>query len=60
MENEINEKDKEIRKLRNELEFLKGVISNKNRKIFGVSSEQVDANQLSLFNEAEKHSDSKV
>lgn len=67
MENEINEKDKElsskdeeIRKLKNELDFLKGVISNKNRKIFGVSSEQVDANQLSLFNEAEKFSDSKV
>ncbi|NOW87147.1 transposase [Clostridium beijerinckii] len=65
MENEINEKDKElsskdeeIRKLKNELNFLKGVISNKNRKIFGVSSEQVDVNQLSLFNEAEKFSDS--
>ncbi|QGU95427.1 hypothetical protein GOM49_10310 [Clostridium bovifaecis] len=60
MENEINEKDEEIRKLKDELEFLKGVISGKNRKIFGVSSEQVDANQLSLFNEAEKFSDSKV
>lgn len=67
MENEINEKnkelsskDEEIRKLKNELEFLKGVISNKNRKIFGSSSEKVDENQLSLFNEAEKHSDSKV
>ncbi|MCE5221467.1 MAG: IS66 family transposase [Clostridium sp.] len=67
MENEINEKDKElsskdeeIRKLKNELEFLKGVISNKNRKIFGVSSEQVDVNQLSLFNEAEKFSDSNI
>lgn len=67
MENEINEKDKElsskdeeIQKLKNELEFLKGIISNKNRKIFGASSEQVDVNQLSLFNEAEKHSDSKV
>lgn len=65
MGNEINEKDKElsskdeeIRKLKNELNFLKGVISNKNRKIFGVSSEQVDVNQLSLFNEAEKFSDS--
>lgn len=65
MENQINEnekelssKDEEIRKLKNELEFLKGVISNKNRKIFGVSSEQVDVNQLSLFNEAEKFSDS--
>ncbi|MCG4581285.1 IS66 family transposase zinc-finger binding domain-containing protein, partial [Clostridium cochlearium] len=67
MENEINKKDKElsskdeeIKKLKNELEFLKGVISNRNRKIFGASSEQVDANQLSLFNEAEKFSDTKV
>lgn len=67
MENEINEKDKElsskdeeIRKLKNELDFLKGIISNRNRKIFGVSSEQVDVNQLSLFNEPERFSDSKV
>ncbi|MDU1347894.1 transposase [uncultured Clostridium sp.] len=57
---ELSSKDEEIRNLKNELEFLKGVISNKNRKIFGTSSEQVDANQLSFFNEAEKHSDSKV
>ncbi len=67
MENKINEKDKElsakdeeIKKLKNELEFLKCVISNKNRKIFGVSSEQVDVNQLSLFNEAEEFSDSNI
>lgn len=57
---EIISKDKEIKDLKNELEFLKGVISNRNRKIFGTSSEQVDANQLSFFNEAEKFSDSKV
>ncbi|MCE5221813.1 MAG: IS66 family transposase [Clostridium sp.] len=60
MEKELNSKDEEIKKLKNELEFLKGVISNKNRKIFGASSEQVDVNQLSLFNEAEKFSDSNV
>lgn len=60
MEKELSSKDEEIKKLKNELEFLKGVISNKNRKIFGTSSEQVDANQLSLFNEAEKFSDSKA
>ncbi|KOF55786.1 hypothetical protein AGR56_18510 [Clostridium sp. DMHC 10] len=60
MEKELSSKDEEIRNLKNELEFLKGVISNKNRKIFGASSEQVDANQLSFFNEAEKHSDSKI
>ena len=42
------------------LDYLKSVIANKNKKIFGLSSEKVDSNQLSLFNEAEKHSDSKV
>ena len=60
MEKELSSKDEEIKNLKNELEFLKGIISNKNRKIFGASSEQVDANQLSFFNEAEKHSDSKI
>lgn len=57
---ELSSKDKEIQQLKNEIAFLKGVISNKNRKIFGASSEQVDVNQLSLFNEAEKFSDSKI
>lgn len=57
---ELSKKDKEIQELKNEIALLKGVISNRNKKIFGASSEQVDANQLSLFNEAEKHSDSKV
>ncbi|MGU8166501.1 IS66 family transposase [Clostridium perfringens] len=33
---------------------------NKNKKIFGASSEKVDSNQLSLFDEAEKNSDVKV
>ncbi len=60
MEKQLSSKDQEIRKLKNELEFLKAVISNKNRKIFGVSSEKADTNQLSFFNEAEKYSDSKV
>lgn len=67
MEEEINKRDreltskeKEIQQLKNEIDFLKGVISNRNRKIFGTSTEQVDLNQLSLFNEAEKHSDSNI
>lgn len=74
MEEEINKKDeqlsskdeeidnnkKEIQQLKNEIEFLKGVISNRNKKIFGASSEKVDVNQLSLFNEAEKFSDSNI
>ena len=54
MEKEIESKDKEIDDLKNELIFLKGQILNKNRKIFGQSSEQVDSRQLSLFNDAEK------
>lgn len=35
-------------------------VFNKNKKIFGASSEKVDSNQLSLFDEAEKNSDVKV
>lgn len=37
------------------------IITNElNKKIFCTSSEKVDTNQLSFFNEAEKHNDSKV
>lgn len=54
---EINSKDKEINNLKNEIAYLKDQILNKNKKIFGKSSEQVDSNQISLFNEAEKYSD---
>lgn len=57
---EIKSKDQEIQNLKNELEFLKSQILNKNRKIFGKSSEQADVNQMSFFNEAEKCSDPKV
>lgn len=57
---ELSSKDQEIQQLKNEIEFLKGQLSNKNRKIFGTSSEQIDINQLSLFNEAEKYNDSKI
>nr|MCR4943472.1 IS66 family transposase [Clostridium sp.] len=60
MEVEINKKDEEINNLKNELAYLKGVLANRNKKIFGVSSEKVDTNQLSFFNEAEKYSDSKA
>ena len=60
MEAEINKKDEEINNLKNELAYLKGVLANRNKKIFGVSSEKVDTNQLSFSNEAEKYSDSKA
>jgi transposase len=54
MEKDIESKDKKIDDLKKKLAFLKGQILNKNRKIFGQSSEQVDSRQLSLFNDAEK------
>ena len=60
MEKDIESKDKEIDDLKKELSFLKGQILNKNRRIFGQSSEQVDSKQLSLFNDAEKNSDLKI
>ena len=60
MEKEIESKDKEINDLKNQLAFLKGQILNKNKKIFGQSSEQVDSNQISLFDEAEKNSNLKI
>lgn len=60
MEKEIETKDKQIRDLRNELAFLKNQVLNKNKKIFGKSSEQLDIEQISLFDEAEKYSDSKA
>ena len=53
-DDEIKSKEKEINDLKNELAILKGQILNKNRKIFGNSTEKVDPNQLSLFDEAEK------
>ena len=55
-----NSKDIEINNLKSELAYLKNIITNRNKKIFGTSSEKIDTNQLSFFNEAEKHSDSKV
>lgn len=60
MEKEIASKDQEIANLKNELDFLKNQLLNKNKVIFGKSSEQVDSNQISLFNEAEKYYDDKV
>jgi transposase len=60
MEKEIESKNNEIRDLKNELAFLKNQVLNKNKKIFGKSSEQLDSEQLSLFDEAEKYSDYKA
>ena len=56
---EIESKEKEITHLKNELEYLRNQILNKNRKIFGASSERVDSSQLSFFDEAESHSNLK-
>lgn len=57
---ELEAKITEINKLKNELDFLKNQLLNKNRKIFGSSTEQVSSDQISFFNEAEKNSDSKL
>ena len=59
-DNEIESKDKEIENLKNELAYLKHQILNRNRKIFGSSSEQGNSMQMSFFDEAEKHSNLKV
>lgn len=60
MEKVIEFKNKEISELKNELAFLKNQILNKNKKIFGKSSEQLNSNQLSLFDEAENNSNMKI
>lgn len=60
MEEELEAKDKEIANLKNELAYLKNQILNKNRKIFGSSSEQSSSMQISFFDEAEKNSDLKT
>lgn len=57
---ELESKDIEIHKLKTEIDILKGQILNKNKKLFGQSSEQVAYSQLSVFDEAEKFSDEKV
>ena len=44
---QLNSKDREIQNLKNELDYLKSVLANRNKKIFGTSSEKVDPNQLS-------------
>ena len=56
MEKKLSEKDAEINNLKNENEYLKAQLANRNRKIFSATSEKIDPNQLSLFNEAEKES----
>lgn len=59
MEEELLAKDKEIANLKNELAYLKGQILNKNRKLFGPSTEQTSAMQVSFFDEAEINSNLK-
>lgn len=53
LEQVVRERDKEIATLRNELDYLKGQILSKNRKMFGSSSEQSNTLQVSFFDEAE-------
>lgn len=63
MEKELNKKDEElqskedkINNLQNEVAFLKAQLASRNKKIFSSTSEKVNPNQLSLFNEAENES----
>ncbi len=56
---ELKSKDQEIDKLKNEVEYLKSLILNKNKKLFGKSSEKFEGDQLSFFNEAEANCDPK-
>lgn len=60
LKQELELKNKEIEDLKNRLAFLENQIINKNRKLFGRSSEQIDQNQLNFFNEAEQNSNSKI
>lgn len=57
---ELDSKTKEINNLKNELAYLKGQLLNRNKKIFGQSSEQMDSSQISIFDEAENNSDPKA
>ncbi len=59
-DSEIKSKDQEINNSKNQLAYLQGQILNKNRKIFGQSSEQVDSSQISIFDGSEKNSNSKI
>ncbi len=60
MEEELEAKDQEIATLKNELAYLKNQILNKNRKIYGSSTEQANSMQLSFFDEAENNSNLKI
>ncbi len=57
---EIKSKDEEIATLKNELAYLKNQILNKNRKMYGSSTEQANSMQLSFFDEAENNSNLKI
>ena len=60
LEKEIELKNKEIEDLKNRISFLENQILNKNRKIFGKSSEKIDSNQLNFFDEAESNLNAKT
>lgn len=55
---QLSQKDDQIISLKNEAGYLKLILDNRNKTIFGSSSERVNLNQLSFFNEAEKDSNS--
>lgn len=59
-DNELDSKDAKIKALEQENAALKGIIKNNNKKIYGSSSEKIDSNQLSIFNEAEANANPKA
>ena len=60
LEKEIELKNKEIEDLKNRISFLENQILNKNRKMFGKSSEKIDSNQLNFFDEPESNLNAKT
>ena len=60
MEKKLSEKENEINNLKNELAYLKAQLANRNKKIFSSTSEKINPNQISFFNEAEKESNSNI
>ena len=60
MEKKLDKKDEELKSKNDEINNLKAQLANRNRKIFSSTSEKIDPNQLSLFNEAEKESNSNI
>ncbi|NLX92240.1 MAG: IS66 family transposase, partial [Firmicutes bacterium] len=56
----IEEKDRKIAELEQQIKWFMSQIRLSRHKQFGVSSEQTNATQISIFNEAESNADLSV